>query len=310
MVSTRRGSARAALYAADAPLSGVRSSTVPTATASAPARQDLADLLGSGHTSGRPDRRSRLGPDAPHQFRQRHLFPGPVGRGGGRMPARERRLHDQDVDAGGQRGAGLVERGDRLCGDRPDLLEGLHDPGLDDAEGEADDRDGCGQQQLDLAGPLVVVFAQRHGRGVQPVCGGHLLQRRRVGRVGLAVDRHRVGREQIHPEPRGEQPGPCDPLGQRIGGQVPRGQEAEPPGLGCCVHELRRAGPAGQRGGDHRDGRSQARQNAGGTERAGVHVVTSAHWPGLVIRRICDSPASSNASTMRSGPSLKCAHPS
>jgi hypothetical protein len=37
MVSARRGSARAALYAAEVPLSGVRSSTVPTATASAPA---------------------------------------------------------------------------------------------------------------------------------------------------------------------------------------------------------------------------------------------------------------------------------
>ena len=170
---------------------------------------------------------------------------------GAAMPARRRALRSERVDAAGERGLRLGQRGhgadDRdACLAQPQALLGARH-----AERERRDVRPQVQQHLDLGRPVVVVEPRLTELGA--VALG--LRRERLG-VALDVRRcarTRLWHKQIRADRAGSQAaGRGEPLGEHLGSQVTRSDEAEPAGIRPGGREFRRRRPTGHRRDDDR----------------------------------------------------------
>ena len=118
------------------------------------------------------------------------------------------------------------------------------------AEGERDHGGTLRGQELELRVPIVVVVAGVPDRRAGPLRGApQAIDEGLVAPGG----RGRPGDEDVHPERRVGQPAHLrDPLAQRVGAEIARGQEPEPAGAADGGGELGRGRAAGQRRQDHR----------------------------------------------------------
>lgn len=114
-----------------------------------------------------------------------------------------------------------------------------------DGEGETDDGNRFGQQQIDLVRPVVVVLDDVGCQDVEFVCPGVRRDRGGVAPEGPRFDRHGVRCEEVDPEADALAPDLFDLLGQRVGGPVSTGEEPQRARPGRCRDQGGGAGTAG-----------------------------------------------------------------
>ena len=161
-----------------------------------------------------------------HEIGQRTLRRDRLWRESAGMAPGRTRLHGQDVDPCVACLPRLVDARHRLHEQAAGASQRAQHASIGDAEGERHDRSRLLHEQRDLVGPRVVVL-DGLGRKLHGVALGHGPDHVAVRRVGRPVDRHGVGCEQVDGVQIGRGAHPRKLLGERIGGEVSSGQEAE-----------------------------------------------------------------------------------